>query len=201
LRRGEACALRWCDIDLHHRALLVSRQLQYHGGELSLCVTKTASGVRLIALDRLTVTILRRHQATTALEGHGGGFMFTNTRGDPIKPDRLGELFHRLVRDADLPPIRLHDLRHGAASLSLAAGNDLKIVQMMLGHSSIVLTADTYTSVLPGLAHHAAEATTRLILASAATTSRTIRTGHQRPAKRPSRLTIPPQRSAPSSRH
>ena len=54
--------------------------------------------------------------------------MVTNTRGDPIKPDRLGELFHRLVREADLPPIRLHDLRHGAASLSLAAGNDLKTV-------------------------------------------------------------------------
>jgi integrase len=60
------------------------------------------------------------------------GFVFTNTRGDPIKPDRLGELFHRLVQDADLPAIRLHDLRDGAASLSLAAGNDLKIVQTML---------------------------------------------------------------------
>ena len=131
--------------------------------------------------------------------------MFTNTRGDPIKPDRLGELFHRLVRDADLPPIRLHDLRHGAASLSLAAGNDLKTVQTMLGHSSIVLTADTYTSVLPDLAHHAAEATARLILTSAGATSRTIRNGnhsssHQRPTKRPLRLTIAPQRSTSSSR-
>ena len=135
-----------------------------------------------------------------------GGFVFTNLRGDPIKPDPLGELFHRLVRDADLPPIRLHDLRHGAASLSLAAGNDLKTVQTMLGHSSIVLTADTYTSVLPDLAHHAAEATARRILTSAATTSRTIRNGHhrsphQRLAKRPARQPIPSQRSTPSARH
>lgn len=151
LRRGEACALRWCDLDLHHRALLISRQLQHHRGELALCETKTAGSVRMIALDRLTVTVLRRHYATTR-EGHRGGFVFTNTRGDPIEPDRLGELLHRLVRDADLPLIRLHDLRHGAASLSLAAGNDLKTVQTMLGHSSIVLTADTYTSVLPDLA-------------------------------------------------
>lgn len=118
LRRGEACALRWCDVDLHHRALLVCRQLQQHGGELALCDTKTAGSVRVIALDRLTVTVLRRYHATTAIEGHVGGFVFTNARGDPIKPDRLGELFHRLVREADLPPIRLHDLRHGAASLS-----------------------------------------------------------------------------------
>jgi integrase len=100
LRRGEACALRWCDLDLHHRALLVGRQLQQHGGELSLCDTKTAGSVRVIALDRLTVTVLRRHHATTALEGTAGGFVFTNLRGDPIKPDRLGELFHRLLRDA-----------------------------------------------------------------------------------------------------
>jgi integrase len=206
LRRGEACALRWCDLDLPHRTLSVSRQLQQHGGELALCDTKTAGSVRVIAIDRLTVTVLRRHHVTTAaIEGQVGGFVFTNTRGDPITPDRLGELFHRLVRDADLPPIRLHDLRHGAASLSLAAGNDLKTVQTMLGHSSIVLTADTYTSVLPDLAHHAAEATARLILTSAGTTSRAIRNGqhtnHKRPARRPLRLTIAAQRSTPSSRH
>ena len=196
----------WRDVDLHHRALLVCRQLQQHGGELTVCDTKTAGSVRMIALDRLTVTVLRRHYATTAFEGPVGGFVFTNLRGDPITPDRLGELFHRLVRDADLPPIRLHDLRHGAASLSLAAGNDLKTVQTMLGHSSIVLTADTYTSVLPDLAHHAAEATARLILTAAGTTSRAIRDGHrhrhhQRPTTRPLRLTIAAQRSTPSSRH
>ncbi|HZD15789.1 MAG TPA: hypothetical protein VE196_11840, partial [Pseudonocardiaceae bacterium] len=52
LRRGEACALRWCDLDLQHRALLISRQLQHHRGELALCETKTAGSVRLIALDR-----------------------------------------------------------------------------------------------------------------------------------------------------
>jgi hypothetical protein len=83
---------------LHHRALWVCRQLQQHGGELTVCDTKTAGSVRMIALDRLTVTVLRRHHVTTALEGHVGGFVFTNPHGDPIKPDRLGELFHRLVR-------------------------------------------------------------------------------------------------------
>ena len=93
-----------------------------------------------------------------------------------------------------------------ARPASLAAGNDLKTVQTMLGHSSIVLTADTYTSVLPDLAHHAAEATARLVLASASTTSRAIRDGHrhrhhQRPTTRPLRLTIAAQRSTPPSHH
>jgi hypothetical protein len=83
--------------------------------------------------------------------------------------------------------------------------NDLKTVQTMLGHSSIVLTADTYTSVPPDLAHHAAEGTARLVLTSAGTTSRALRNGHhtihKRPTKRPPRVTIPPQRSTPPSRH
>ena len=183
---------------------MVCRQLQHHAGELTVCDTKTAGSVRVIALDRLTVTVLHRHQVTTELEGQVGGFVFTNQRGDPIKPDRLDELFQRLVRAAGLPSIRLHDLRHGAASLSLAAGNDLKTVQTMLGHSSIVLTADTYTSVLPDLAHHAAEATARLILTSASTTSRAIRNGHnsrhhRRLPKRPPRLGVPSQRSTLAS--
>lgn len=74
----------------------------------------------------------------------------------------------------------MHDLRHGAASLSLAAGNDLKTVQDMLGHASIVLTADTYTSVLPSLARQSAEATARLLLDAARTTATRLRTPRRR---------------------
>lgn len=66
-------------------------------------------------------------------------------------------------RSHGLPPIRLHDLRHGAATLALAAGADIKVVQEMLGHSSSALTADTYTSVVPELARDAAEAASRLV--------------------------------------
>ncbi|MFG1641340.1 tyrosine-type recombinase/integrase [Amycolatopsis sp. NPDC049252] len=78
----------------------------------------------------------------------------------------------KLIAGADLPSIRLHDLRHGAASLSLAAGNDLKVVQAMLGHSRIVLTADTYTSVLPC---QAAEATANLVMKAARRTAKKVR--------------------------
>jgi integrase len=80
-----------------------------------------------------------------------------------LRPDFLTIVFRRLNTASGLPPVRLHDLRHGAASLSLAAGNDLRTVQALLGHASITLTADTYATVLPDLAHHAAEATARLL--------------------------------------
>jgi integrase len=80
-----------------------------------------------------------------------------------LRPDFLTIIFRRLNTASGLPPVRLHDLRHGAASLSLAAGNDLRTVQALLGHSSITLTADTYATVLPDLAHHAAEATAHLL--------------------------------------
>ena len=84
-------------------------------------------------------------------------------RATQSSPERSGA---KAARSAGLPPIRLHDLRHGAASLALAAGADLKVVQDMLGHASIVLTADTYTSVLPEVARQAAEDTAALILAA-----------------------------------
>jgi hypothetical protein len=64
----------------------------------------------------------------------------------------------------DLPPIRLHDLRRGAATLALAAHTDLKVIQHMLGYSSIITTADTFTSVLPEVAHSAAQASADLIM-------------------------------------
>jgi hypothetical protein len=96
-------------------------------------------------------------------------------------------MFKALGVEAGLPPIRLHDLRHGAASLALSAGTDLKVVQDMLGHSSIVLTADTYTSVLPDIARKAAEDTARLIIEAGCLVPGTHR--RRRPAPRRPRRT------------
>lgn len=103
---------------------------------------------------------------------------------------------------------RLYPLFRLITLVGLRRGEACALRWSMLGHSSIVLTADTYTSVLPDLAHHAAEATTRLILKSAGTTSRTIRNGqcgshHRRPTKRspPSPSRYGDQHGAPSIDH
>jgi integrase len=70
--------------------------------------------------------------------------MFTYADGRPIRPEYLTHRFRTVIKELDLPPIRLHDLRHGAATPALASHTDLKVIQQMLGHSSIVTTAGTY---------------------------------------------------------
>src|SRR5262249_52463032 len=77
-------------------------------------------------------------------------------------------MFRQLVAESGLPPVTLHGLRHGAATLARAAGTDLKVVQDQLGHSTITLTADTYTSVLPETARTAADNTAALLFKAGA---------------------------------
>jgi integrase len=90
--------------------------------------------------------------------------VFTRPDGAPIHPDLISDWFERLAREAGLPKIRLHDVRHSYASAALAAGIPAKIVSERLGHATIQITLDTYSHVLPGLDAQAAETVARLIL-------------------------------------
>jgi site-specific recombinase XerD len=84
--------------------------------------------------------------------------VFTESDGTPLSPERVYDRFQRLTEKAGLPPIRLHDLRHGAATHALSAGVDVKVVSEMLGHSNTQITRDTYTSVVRETQHAAAQA-------------------------------------------
>jgi hypothetical protein len=90
--------------------------------------------------------------------------VFTRPDGASFHPGYLTQRLRLLIDRAGLPPVRLHDLRHGAASLAHSAGVDIKAIQDQLGHSTIALTADVYTSVLPAIQRKAAEDTVQLIL-------------------------------------
>ena len=190
LRRGEAAALDRDDLDSESRELTITRQLIALPGELYCGPPKSRASIRTIAPDeagtrrlvdqalRQTVELLR-HQFTDqrrsdARTRAGPGWqqgrpMFTYADGRPIRPEYLTHRFRTLIKELDLPPIRLHDLRHGAATIALASHADLKVIQQMLGHSSIVTTADTYTSVLPETAHRAAQATADMVMKAAHT--------------------------------
>jgi integrase len=123
-------------------------------------------------LDKVTVDLLRvlwcRHREAVHASGRNrDGYVFVDTHGGRLRPDYLTRRLGVLIAECGLPPVRLHDLRHGAASLALAAGVELKVVQEMLGHASIVTTADIYTSVLSEAAHAAAEASAAFVLDAA----------------------------------
>ncbi|WP_238447155.1 site-specific integrase [Micromonospora sp. 4G55] len=177
LRRGEAAGLRWTEVDLHTGQLSVVRQRTTAGYDVHEGPPKSQASRRSVALDQHTVRVLRQHrerqrerrQARTDVGkvGHNSGYVFTSPDGLPIHPGYLTQRLRLLVGRAGLPPIRLHDLRHGAATLAHAAGADLKTVQDQLGHATIHLTADTYTIVLPDTQRQAAEATARLVLDAA----------------------------------
>ena len=130
---------------------------------------KSIAGNRVLVLDPWTLQVLAAHRGRQQLPAVGGGYVFARPGGRPYPPGYLTRRFAKLVRREGLPPIRLHDLRHGAATLALASGADLKAIQAMLGHASIILTADTYTSVLPDLARATAEAVAAQILKTART--------------------------------
>lgn len=164
LRRGEVLGLRWEDMDLEVGLLRVTQQLQIIGGVVGFVPPKSRSGVRTVPLDPETVRQLRcwreRQAAERAEWGDGYqdlGLVFTWENGLPLTPDHAYRLFLRLTQRAGLPRIRLHDLRHTSASLALAAGVPLKVVSDRLGHSSIGITADLYTHVVPAVSRDAAD--------------------------------------------
>ena len=184
LRRGEVCGLTWADLDLDAGVLSVTRQRRQTTGRIAVAPPKSLAGIREIALDHTTVTALRQHRhrqpaehAARSAPGerwYDSGYVFTYPDGRPLSPDRLSRIFAVLVGACGLPPVTLHGLRHGAATMALAAGADLKTVQAMLGHSSIQVTADIYPAILPQAAHDDAEHTASLLFAP--------RRRHRRPA-------------------
>lgn len=154
------------DFDEKRGSLSIERQIVQGDpdGALIEDTPKSDSGVRTIALGTDGVAELKAHRKRQLAErlawGEAwidSGKIFTHEDGSVLNPRWVPEEFNRLCEECALPPIRLHDLRHVAASLMLAAGVDLKVVQETLGHSDLSMTADTYTSVYPDVAADAAD--------------------------------------------
>jgi integrase len=171
LRRGEACALRWSDIDLEHGVIIVRSQLVEVGGRAVEGKPKTRSGEdRRVDIGQRTIGALMAHRlvqdAERATWGAGyrdDGRVFAREDGSDLVPSQVTKIFARLTGSAGLRPVRLHDLRHGAASLMLAGGADIAVVSKRMGHSSIRVTVDTYSHLLSGVGRQAADAAEALV--------------------------------------
>ena len=146
LRRGELLGMRWTDLDLESATLTVSRQRVEVSGGVRESEPKTAAGHRPWSSDA------------------GEGLVFCWPDGRAVRPDWVTHRFRRLVDDLELPPVRLHGLRHAAATMALAAGADVRTVQEMLGDTCYAFTADTYTCVTSQRLRDLADATAGLVL-------------------------------------
>jgi integrase len=160
LRRGEACGLRWEDVDLESGSVMIGPTIVQVGwAAVEKEDAKSGASDDWVRLDDKVVMApleaWRREQVAERLKWGPAwkdtGYVFTHENGTPYHPAQISERFARLAYGQQLPPIRLHDLRHGAATLALAAGKTMKEVSAMMRHSSEAITSEIYASVLPEL--------------------------------------------------
>ena len=154
LRRGEICGLKWEDFDAENGKLKVRRSVaKRKGGGLNIGETKTETGTRTIVLPPSTAELLRKRKETAVSK-----WIFPNIY-EPEKPMHPDYAYHRLktlLKQAELPLIRFHDLRHTFATHALAGGVDAKTLSATIGHVSSATTLDIYSHITDTMQRQAA---------------------------------------------
>jgi integrase len=166
LRQGELLGLKWDDVNLEDGSLQVRRTLAITKNGPVLTPPKTTGSRRSVKLTSKAIEALKRHleRQLGEIDRIGSlwsenGLIFASEKGEPINRHNLTRRsFKPLLKRAGLPQIRFHDLRHTCATLLLTRNVNVKIVSEMLGHSTIAITLDTYSHVLPNMRDQAAAA-------------------------------------------
>jgi integrase len=153
LRAGELRGLRRSSIDVLRRTVTVTEQLvELKGGGVVFAGLKTASSRRSVPLPGLVAEALEAHLDERVAPG-ADALVFTTAEGAPIRLENFRRRVWAPACDrAGLGHVRVHDLRHTTASLAIAAGADVKVLQRMLGHASAAMTLDRYGHLMPGQA-------------------------------------------------
>ncbi|MEF3115427.1 site-specific integrase [Streptomyces chrestomyceticus] len=169
-RRGEIVGLRWTDVDLDKREIRVRKQRQRVRGEVYDDDPKGRRRRQTLPLPVMCVAPLRwQRMRQAAMRERAGqkweetGYVFTTRTGRPIEPRNLYRSFTRVAKNAGLRVIRLHDARHGCATLLTAAGVAPRVVMEILGHSQIAITMNTYTHVVQDTQREAVSHMDRLL--------------------------------------
>ncbi|MDQ3816086.1 MAG: site-specific integrase [Acidobacteriota bacterium] len=163
MRPEEYLAVQWSDLDMASGAVQIRRALVRHKKSWSFEEPKTARSRRTVFLPTPLLRRLaahRREQAAVRLklgaEWQAHDLVFCSAEGTPHSiPNLTYRYFRPILTKAKLPRIRLYDLRHTCATLLLMAEENPKVVSERLGHSTIVLTLDTYSHVLPTMQQQA----------------------------------------------
>ena len=158
MRQGELLGLKWSDLEWEQGLLQVQRQLTIKkGGGFEFTAPKTKSGIRRIDLGENTLRILREHRQQQLVQMQMAGetwqendLIFPSEIGTTSDRDNIRKDFKRLLKEAGLPAIRFHDLRHTGASLLLNNGIPVIIVSRRLGHARPSITLDVYGHLMPG---------------------------------------------------
>jgi integrase len=155
LRRGEALGLAWAHVDLEEGRLTVRQALHRVDGQLRLDPVKTDASVAVLPIPAPLVSVLRAHRKRQLEERFAAGprwretgLVFTTSHGGCIEPRNANRMFHQLCGKADVPQLRVHDLRHSCATLLFTMGVQPATVQRILRHSSITVTTGTYVEVI-----------------------------------------------------
>jgi len=158
LRLGEVLGLKWTDVDFERRTVSINRSLVEVGGHIELGPTKTPGSRRMIDLGDLAMNALLRRLSAHDGEGHGSALLFSTLSGVAMRRSYLRRWhFTPLLNRANIPHIRIHDLRHTMTSLALAEGINVNVLAERLGHSSPRLTQERYVHVMPGQQRGAAD--------------------------------------------
>ena len=165
MRRSELLGLKWGDIDFVMSQIYVSKGLhQLKTGEYIFTEPKSSKSRRTISMSPSTYLVLKEHYEKQSIERliigskqSDDDLVFCTPDWKPLRPNSITRAWKTIAVKCGLPEIRLHDTRHTHASIMLKQGIHPKIVQERLGHSSIEITLDTYSHVVPGLQEAAAK--------------------------------------------
>jgi len=170
LRQGEVLGLRWEDIDLEGGKLRVRHALQRIDGMLTLKAPKTEKSKRTLHLPPSLIAVLRAHRdrqtferTAAASEWKETGLVFATRTGTPIDPRNVLRSWHRVLAAEGMERRSFHVARHTAASMLLAEGLSLKMIQEVLGHTLLSTTADIYSHLAPEAFQEAADAMERAL--------------------------------------
>lgn len=163
LRRDELCGLTWAEVDLEDGVAFIRETGSGSG-------PKSDAGVRAVPLAAPVLQALKAWRKAQAADRLAWGpdwpdtdRVFTREDGTDVPGQWVSVRFETLAYRTGLPPVRFHDLRHGAASQAKAAGADDKYISALLGHSKIWFTSDTYVHLFPAVMTAAAEAAAAIV--------------------------------------